>query len=96
MTDTSNESIMDIECEKSIPTALDQESNPHLDDSTKQSPAAASHENPNVRSLRRSERIRQQRAQESEEARRERLQKDKARHQLRRLEESQQETQERR
>ncbi|CAF2830571.1 unnamed protein product [Rotaria sp. Silwood2] len=65
---------MDIECDKSIPIALDHENNSHLDDSVKQSPVATSHENPNVRAFRKSGRIRQRRAQESEEARKERQQ----------------------
>ncbi|CAF4536877.1 unnamed protein product [Rotaria sp. Silwood2] len=94
MTDASNDSIMDMECEKSIPTALDHENNSHLDDSAKQSPVATSHENPNVITLRTSERNRQRRGQESDEARKKRLQRDKARHQLHRLQESEQETQE--
>ncbi|CAF3813592.1 unnamed protein product [Rotaria sp. Silwood1] len=93
MSDTSKGSTMDTQCDKSIPTALDHENDSHVDDTPKQRPITASHENLNLITRRRSERIRQQLAQESENVRKERLQKDAGRHRLRRLQESEQETQ---
>ncbi|CAF1394809.1 unnamed protein product [Rotaria sordida] len=96
MTDTSKGSTADHEYEKSISTAHAEGNISDLSNAGNQLAPEALHGNHDLKTLRRSERIRQRRAQESEESRKERLQRDAARHRLRRLQESEQQTQERR
>ncbi|CAF1168023.1 unnamed protein product [Rotaria sordida] len=96
MTDTSKDSTADHEYEKSILTAHAEGNIFNLSNAGNQLAPEALHGNHDLKTLRRSERIRQRRAQESEESRKERLQRDAARHRLHRLQESEQQTQERR
>ncbi|CAF3404366.1 unnamed protein product [Rotaria sp. Silwood2] len=96
MTDTTDDSTIEYEYDKPMLAALHQQNISNVNAAAKKSEVESSHDNLKVKTLRQSKRVQQQRAQETEEKRKQRLQTEAARHRFQCLQQSEEETQEQR
>ncbi|CAF5112615.1 unnamed protein product [Rotaria sp. Silwood1] len=96
MTDKTDDSTIEYEYDKPMLAAVQQQHISNMGNAANQPEMKTSHDNLKVKTLRRSKRVQKQRAQETEEKRKQRLQTDAARHRLQYQQQSEEEKQEQR